>query len=51
MLVKTPRRMTAETTTMVESRNSVRVGQAAFCSSPTISPTKMRMLRNGFFMG
>ncbi len=38
-------------TTMVESRSSVRVGQLAFWSSPTISPTKMRVLWNGFFMG
>ena len=26
------------------------VGQVAFWSSPTISPRKMRVLRNGFFM-
>ena len=37
-------------TTTVESRSSVRVGQLAFWSSPTISPTKMRVLWNGFFM-
>ena len=38
-------------TTKVESRSSVRVGQVAFWSSPTISPRKMRVLLNGFFMG
>jgi len=50
MLVKTPNKTPAKTTTIVESRNSVRVGQEAFWSSPTISPKKMRVLRNGFFM-
>ena len=37
-------------TTTVESRSSVRVGQEAFFNSPTISPVKIRMLLNGFFM-
>jgi hypothetical protein len=41
---------TATITTTVESRSSA-VGQVAFWSSATISPKKMRMLRNGFFMG
>src|SRR3954468_18194848 len=50
MLVKMPRMTAATTTTMVESRNSVFVGQVAFWSSPTISPRKMRVLRNGFFI-
>src|SRR4051812_24744296 len=50
MLVKAPRITAAATTTMVESRSSALVGQVAFWSSPTISPRKMRVLRNGFFM-
>src|ERR1041384_6156611 len=45
-----PRIMAAPLTTMVESRSSVLVGQVAFWSSPTISPRKIRVLRNGFFM-
>ena len=47
---ETPSNTPASTTTIVESRSSVRVGQEAFWSSPTISPIKMRVLRNGFFM-
>src|ERR1700689_707131 len=50
MLVKRPRSRLAMITTIVESRSSVRVGQLAFWSSPIISPTKMRVLWNGFFM-
>ena len=37
-------------TTIVESRSSDLVGQVAFFSSSIISPKKMRVLRNGFFM-
>src|SRR5476651_789662 len=40
----------ATTTTTVESRSSALVGQVAFFSSSIISPKKMRVLRNGFFM-
>ena len=50
MLVNRPRRKQATITTTVESHSSWRVGQAAFCSSAIISPTKMRVARNGFFM-
>src|SRR5450432_1111739 len=50
MLVKSPRRKEARMTTIVESRSSTLVGQLAFMSSLTISPTKMRVLWNGFFM-
>src|SRR5215213_7309608 len=50
MLVKSPRITAATTTTMVESRNSDFVGHVAFWSSPTISPRKIRVLRNGFFI-
>src|SRR5207245_1257552 len=48
--VKRPRMAIATTTTTVESRSSVLVGHEAFWSSSTISPRKMRVLRNGFFI-
>ena len=50
MLVKSPSSRDAAMTTIVESRNSVRVGQLAFLSSSIISTKKMRVLRNGLFM-
>jgi len=50
MLVKRPKMIAATTTMIVESRSSDLVGQVAFCSSPTISPMKIRVLRNGFFI-
>src|SRR5580693_4221816 len=50
MLVKRPRMADATITTMVESRSSVRVGQVAFFNSPIISPKKMRVPWNGFFI-
>src|SRR5215216_6475112 len=50
MAVNRPRMTAATITTIVESRSSVLVGQVAFWSSPTISPRKIRVLRNGFFM-
>ncbi len=49
MLVKIPSSRDAAMTTIVESRNSVRVGQLAFLSSSIISTKKMRVLWNGFF--
>ena len=50
MEVKVPRSAIAIITTTVESRSSARVGQVAFLSSATVSPAKMRTLRNGFFI-
>src|SRR4051812_13876176 len=50
MAVKVPRMIAATMTTTVESRSSALVGQAHFWSSSIISPRKMRVLRNGFFM-
>ena len=50
MLVKSPSSKHAINTTTVESRNSVQVGHEAFLSSSTISPKKIRVLRNGFFI-
>ena len=51
MLVNTPSMIAATMTTIVESNNSLRVGQVAFLSSSTISTKNIRVLRNGFFIG
>ena len=50
MLVKSPRISDATRTTTVESRNSDFVGQVHFFNSSIISPKKIRVLRNGFFI-
>ena len=45
-----PRINTVTITTIVESTNSLRVGQDDFFNSPQTSTTKSRTLRNGFAM-
>ncbi len=47
MLVNTPSKKQATITTIVESLSSPRVGQLAFCNSPTSSLKKIRALRKG----
>src|SRR5690625_1430605 len=50
MLMKAPKIRTATMTTMVEFFSSVAVGHVAFFNSAIVSPVKIRMLRNGFFI-
>ena len=45
-----PSRTTATNTTTVDSLSSRRVGQVAFFNSRMVSPQKIRILRNGFFI-
>jgi hypothetical protein len=45
-----PRTIVVTITTIVESINSLRVGQDDFFNSPQTSITKSRVLRNGFAM-
>ena len=50
MPIKAPSNTTATNTTTVDSLSSRSVGQLAFFNSVKVSPQKILMLRNGFFM-